>query len=110
MFRTKVFLDGIRYPANALLTEDMALWFYLLSLGLKFANINEVLLDYRLNEDTLSRRMGAKKALNEVKIRTRNMFVLKRISFKNVMLIASRFVFHLMPLYFVKLAYSKARG
>ena len=109
MFRGKVFDGGYRYPVNTTLTEDMALWFELLNAGFKFANINDVLLEYRLNENTIQRRKGFNKALSEIKIRLRNMKSLNQVNMKNILLIGARIVFHLMPDYLVKIAYKKAR-
>ncbi|MCD9513360.1 glycosyltransferase [Photobacterium carnosum] len=109
MFRSSVFEKGIRYPENTVLTEDMALWFLLLNNGFQFANINEILLDYRLNENTINRRKGFKKAMSEINIRTKNMISLKQVNIKNISLIGARIVFHLMPSSLVKLAYKKAR-
>lgn len=109
MFRVSVFHSGVLYPTKTTLTEDMGLWFDLLSRGFRFANLEEVLIDYRLNENTISRRKGVKKALSEVKIRGYYMFVLNKVSFKNVFLILSRIVFHIMPSKLVKLAYRKMR-
>ncbi|WP_318474752.1 glycosyltransferase [Photobacterium leiognathi] len=109
MFRTSVFKNGIRYPENTTLTEDMALWFILLNKGYRFANLNEILLDYRLNEGTINRRKGFKKAMSEINIRIRNMISLKQIDLKNISLIGARIIFHLMPSSLIKLAYKKAR-
>ena len=109
MFRTEVFIDGNRYPTDTALTEDMAFWFELLKNGYIFGNLNEILLDYRLNENTIERRKGIGKAMSEVRIRKNNMFALKQFSLKNVLLIYSRIIFHLMPSKLVKLAYKKAR-
>lgn len=109
MFRATVFTDGNRYPTDTAFTEDMALWFNLLNKGYRFGNINEVLLDYRFDENTIDRRKGIDKALSEVRIRTLNMFMLKQFSFKNMLLIYSRVVFHLMPSSLVKLAYKRLR-
>ncbi|WP_421289332.1 glycosyltransferase [Aeromonas veronii] len=109
MFRRRVFETGIRYPTDTALTEDMALWFELLVNGFKFANINEVLLDYRLNENTIKRRKGVDKALSEVKVRLYYMFKLKRISFRSILLILSRVVFHLLPDSIMKYAYKNVR-
>ncbi|UKA02550.1 glycosyltransferase [Photobacterium damselae] len=109
MFRASVFAKGHRYPENTTLTEDMALWFQLLNDGIRFANLNEVLLDYRLNENTIYRRKGLKKAMSEINIRTKNMLTLKQVNFKNISLIGARIVFHLLPSTLVKLAYKKAR-
>ena len=109
MFRSSVFSCGIRYPTNTALTEDMALWFELLRKGYRFGNLNEILLDYRLNENTIERRKGLGKAMSEIRIRTINMFLLKQFSFKNILLIYSRLAFHLMPSSVLKLAYKRAR-
>ncbi|WP_413506112.1 glycosyltransferase [Photobacterium phosphoreum] len=109
MFRTSVFEKGFRYPEDTTLTEDMALWFLLLNNNIRFANMNEILLDYRLHHNTINRRRGIKKAISEIKIRTTNMIMLKRVNAKNIILISARVVFHLMPPFFIKLAYKKAR-
>lgn len=87
----------------------MALWFDLLNAGFKFSNINEVLLDYRLSENTVNRRKGIKKALSEIKVRFHNMISLKQVSVWNVTMIFARIIFHLMPNFLVKLAYKNAR-
>lgn len=109
MFRTSVFQSGVRYPTDTSLTEDMALWFVLLNKGYRFANLNEVLLDYRLNEHTLERRRGGDKAVSEFKIRFKNMVKLKKVSLKNILLISVRLVFHLLPSSILKIAYKKLR-
>jgi len=109
MFRSTIFVAGNRYPTNTALTEDMAFWFKLLANGYRFGNLNEVLIDYRLNENTITRRIGLDKALSEVRIRTKYMFALKQVSFKNSVLIFSRIIFHLLPSNLVKFAYKKAR-
>lgn len=96
MFRISIFENGIRYPTTAGLTEDMALWFHLLVKGYRFANIPDVLLDYRLNDSTLRRRRGLSKAFDEVKIRLKYMRLLRKTSFKSIFFIISRFLFHFM--------------
>ncbi|HFP9581128.1 TPA: glycosyl transferase, partial [Escherichia coli] len=58
MFRSRVFDSNIRYPVNTYYSEDLALWYILLANGYKFANIPEILLKYRITEDTLFRRKG----------------------------------------------------
>lgn len=109
MFRSNVFNSGIRYPTDTSLTEDMALWFILLNKSFRFANINEILLDYRLNENTLERRSGISKAFSEFNIRTKNMISLKQISIRNFTLIMARLIFHILPSSLMKIAYRKAR-
>jgi glycosyltransferase involved in cell wall biosynthesis len=109
MFRVSVFTTGIRYPIDTSLTEDMALWFVLLNKNYQFSNLNEILLDYRLNENTIKRRSGINKAISEFKIRFSNMISLKKISVKNCILIFARLIFHILPPFLIKLAYRKAR-
>lgn len=110
MFRASVFKSsGVRYPVDTELTEDMALWFKLLRSGAKFANLPDILLDYRLNEATLSRRRGLSKALSEVKVRLAYMYSLNRISAKNILGVCSRLFFHMMPLGLIRLAYKHLR-
>ncbi|EGR4342624.1 TPA: glycosyltransferase [Vibrio cholerae] len=109
MFRAKVFQSGIRYPTNTNLTEDMALWFDLIKCGYKLANLNEVLLDYRLNEDAIKRRQGFSKAKSEFIVRFKYMQSSKNNSLKNLTLISSRLVFHILPLPILKLMYKFAR-
>jgi glycosyltransferase involved in cell wall biosynthesis len=109
MFRNSLFVLGYRYPLNTPLTEDMAFWFLLLHHGFRFANVGEVLLDYRLNENTIERRRGLSKSINETKLRFYYMVVLKQITILNIFYIFSRFFFHLLPSSFVKLLYRRFR-
>lgn len=109
MFRASIFNENIRYPLNTSFTEDMALWFVLLNHNFNFGNLNDILLDYRLNEGTLTRRSGIKKATSEFTIRFKNMFTLKRVNVKNIILIGSRLFFHLLPPYLMKMAYKRSR-
>lgn len=109
MFRSSIFKTGVRYPVDTALTEDMALWFQLLQLGFKFANLSEPLLDYRLTEDTVSRRKGGDKAMSEFIIRFKYMFILKKVSLSNIIKIFSRLLFHILPVSMLKLAYKVFR-
>ncbi|OCH05713.1 glycosyltransferase [Aliivibrio fischeri] len=109
VFNIDIFIKGFRYPTNTKFTEDMAFWLLLLDEGYIFSNLNEVLLDYRLNEDTVSRRKGIDKALSEIKIRLKYMFRLNKVSLKNSFLIFSRLVFHILPDIVIKRLYIKLR-
>ncbi|MDT3275666.1 glycosyltransferase [Shewanella sp. SP2S2-4] len=109
MFKNSLFELGYRYPLNTHLTEDMAFWFLLLHRGFKFANVGQVLLDYRLNENTIERRRGLSKSVNETKLRFYYMFVLKQMTILNFFYISSRFFFHLLPPSFVKFLYRRFR-
>lgn len=109
VFRREVLEANVRYPTNTMLTEDMALWFLLLSKGYSFGNVNEVLLEYRLNENTIYRRRGFLKGWSEFRLRFYYMFKLKAFSIKNILLIAARLGFHVLPTSVLKLAYKKLR-
>lgn len=109
MFRVRVFNHGVRYPENTSFTEDMALWFNLLENGTRFGNIPYILLNYRLNENTVLRRKGKSKALSEFKLRWTYMFKLKKVTMKSVVFIVSRLIFHILPPGIMELAYKRLR-
>lgn len=109
MFRKSVFESGIRYPSNTSLTEDMGLWILLLKNGFIFHNINEILLDYRINNATMKRRYGFKKAISEFKSRFLFMIQLNRVTVPNVFGVFSRLIFHLLPASLMKLVYKYVR-
>ncbi|QCA17952.1 glycosyltransferase [Citrobacter freundii] len=109
MFRSSVFKDGYRYPLDTKFTEDMALWFCLLDKGYHFHNIPEILLDYRLNENTFSRRRGLRKAMSEFSIRFKYMIRLKEFNVKRSAALMIKFIFHILPLFIIRYAYKKHR-
>lgn len=110
MFRTKVFTSSdVRYPTDTALTEDMSLWLLLLAEGYRFANIPEVLLKYRLNENTVDRRRGIGKGWSEAAIRFNYMFKLNRVSLRNVSLISFRIIYHILPATLIKYMYKNMR-
>lgn len=109
MFRCSVFDYGLRYPINTHYTEDMAFWFVLLKEKYVFGNLDEVLIRYRLNEETVRRRKGFAKGLSEFKLRIRYMFILKRVNLTNFCGIMARLVFHLLPVAMIKYAYKTIR-
>ncbi|EFE7186531.1 TPA: glycosyltransferase [Escherichia coli] len=109
MFRAKVFKHGLRYPINTYLSEDLALWYEMIYLGLKFGNVPDVLLKYRLTDSTLSRRKGLKKAGNEIALRFSYMKKMKLITLSNLILLSFKFISHFMPLIITKIMYKKLR-
>ncbi len=109
MFRRRVFEQGNRYPTHTCFTEDMAFWLELLYKNYKFHNLPDVLLRYRLEENTMTRRAGLSKAKSEVSLRLGYMFLLNKFSFKNMFLIYSRYFFHLLPPKIMALAYKHLR-
>lgn len=110
IFRSSVFCDkNVRYPTNTRLTEDMALWFSMLAKGFTFQNIPDVVLKYRINTSTLSRRRGVSKACSELKIRFDFMRKMKLLSLSNIFKIFFGFVMHLLPTCFLSLLYKYFR-
>ena len=109
IFRSSIFKDGIRYPLNTKFTEDMALWFCLLEEGYHFHNLPEVLLDYRIDENTFSRRRGLRKAISEFSIRFKYMIKLREFNINNSIVLLGKFCFHILPLFIIRYAYKKYR-
>lgn len=87
----------------------MALWLKLIEDGYRLANLNEVLLDYRLNENAVKRRQGIGKAISEFDIRFKHMRAMKKSTPKNIVLISLRLLFHVLPLPIIKALYRVAR-
>ncbi len=109
MFRSTVFDDGFRYPTDTCFTEDMALWYVLLEAGKKFSNLPDILLHYKMNENTVDRRRGLSKSISEIELRIKYMRNQQAVSLKNIISLGARFVFHLLPPSFIKLLYKFAR-
>ncbi|MEZ9888017.1 glycosyltransferase [Vibrio breoganii] len=109
VFRKEVFELGLRYPVDTAFTEDMALWFKLLKADLKFGNVPEVLLDYRMTESTVKRRQGWAKGYSEYKLRLKYMLILDSFSFRNFALIFARLLFHIVPAPIMKLIYRRRK-
>lgn len=109
MFRRKIFDDGNRYPTHTTFTEDMAFWLELIYKGYKLHNLPDVLLQYRLEDNTMHRRKGLSKAKSEFSLRMGYMFLLNQVSLKNILLISSRYIFHLLPPNIMSKAYKYLR-
>ncbi|MEZ9668127.1 glycosyltransferase [Vibrio breoganii] len=109
VFDRTVFESGIRYPEDTVFTEDMALWFILIEARYKLGNIPEVLLEYRLTEDTVERRLGWHKGYNEFQLRMRYMISNRTFSLINFIKIFARLPFHILPISLAKLLYRYAR-
>lgn len=105
MFKSSVFNNGMRYPENQPLTEDMCLWLELISANKKFANIDSVLLKYRINEQTLKRRRGLNKAVTELSTRLYYAKKLKMLSVRNLLYILIHFGVRLLPSNIFKLVH-----
>jgi glycosyltransferase involved in cell wall biosynthesis len=60
MFRTELVKWAGFYPTDTILMEDNALWGKAFFAGLRFGNVPEYLLKYRIDDDFYSRRSGIK--------------------------------------------------
>ncbi|MBQ3536163.1 MAG: glycosyltransferase [Alistipes sp.] len=67
LMRSSIFSTGIRYDERYRTSQDIALWFTLLKNGYRLANIEDVVLYFRYNDNIYQRR-GREKAVNEFKI------------------------------------------
>ncbi len=109
VFRRKVFECGYRYPINTYLTEDMALWYELLISGYVFGNIPEVLIKYRMDEDTIKRRLGFKKGMSEFLLRLKYMKKMNQLGFFNIIKLLTKSSISILPVPFVKVLYKYMR-
>jgi hypothetical protein len=109
VFRFDVFKAGYRYPEKTFLSEDMAFWFNLIDAKYLFSNLPEILLDYRISDKTLLRRLGFRKAASEVKIRIS--YCLKAGVFSPFVYlkILSRMFFNILPLPIIRIIYANFR-
>ncbi|HGS4434222.1 TPA: glycosyltransferase [Vibrio cholerae] len=109
VFDINIFKSKIRYPENTTFTEDMALWLIIIEKGFKLGNIPVVLLDYRLGEDTVKRRLGFNKGISELKLRLSYMARNKIYSLPSLFKVLLRLPFHILPVSLVKFLYKYAR-
>ncbi|XRE42604.1 hypothetical protein ACIVBQ_000808 [Tenacibaculum discolor] len=73
MFRKQLLLEkGIRYDEDFIQAQDYKLWCDLSDFG-KYQNINEVLLNYRVNSQQVSKKSGKLQNKNGNEIRKRHM-------------------------------------
>lgn len=66
MFRHRIFKNGLRYSNRYFICEDITLWFDAVHAGYIINNIPDIVLRFRRNDNTMSRR-ARKKAFSEFK-------------------------------------------
>lgn len=108
VFRMAIFEEGFRYKSELMNTQDYYLWVDLLAAGKKFANINEPLLKFRVNNSFHSRR-GFKKAMNDLNSRIYAFKKLDTFNLGNVIHTVSLFLLRIAPTSIKKWAYSTLR-
>ncbi|OMO31807.1 hypothetical protein BH582_12140 [Vibrio sp. 10N.222.47.A9] len=109
IFDICLFEKGFRYPTDNILTEDMCFWVELLREGFIFANLDDVVLDFRISNATLFRRNGYRKGVNELFLRFCHMKSMNRVSMLNIIKILSKFFTYLLPPSILKIAYKNLR-
>jgi len=108
MFSSSIFKSGHRYDSSLMNTQDYYLWVELATKGIKFTNINEPLLYFRVDENFHKRR-GFKKVINEFRGRIFAMNHLKIYSFRNIVFTVAYFILRILPSSISKIAYNHLR-
>jgi len=109
MARLKIFEDGFRYDPEANLVEDYKLWTTLAVNGYTFANIQEPLLKFRVDQDFYRRRAGLRKAVVEFKIKIKAMKTLKDYRLSNFIYLFAYFIMRISPTYIIRKLYTFLR-
>ncbi|RIH70364.1 glycosyl transferase [Vibrio splendidus] len=109
LFRISVFSESkCRYKPELKNTQDYYLWVDMIHKKLLFANLNEALLKFRIDNDFHTRR-GFKKAVNDVKSRLYAFQILNNYSFSNLFHVFLLFILRVSPAMVKKLAYERLR-
>jgi glycosyltransferase, group 2 family len=104
MIRREVFDAGIRYNEQYRTSQDLALWFDILISGRKIANLDNITIKFRRDNDVFKRR-SKEKAKNEFKIYIsgiRRLFGLFNLYYFFPL---SRYLFRLMPISVIRFIY-----
>lgn len=105
MMRRRIFDSGIRYNEKYKICQDIDLWFRLLSLGYKFANLEERTIFFRRNTTLLSRRRSFQRAYVEFRIYMTGIYSLKGLYTWQYIYPFARFGFRLLPPFIIKWIY-----
>tara|TARA_B110000211_G_scaffold184861_1_gene209649 strand:- start:1015 stop:1845 length:831 start_codon:yes stop_codon:yes gene_type:complete len=110
LFRISIFIESKhRYRADLLNTQDYYLWIDLGKHGYKFANINEPLLYFRI-DNSFHKRRGLKKAKNDFNARLYAMNKLNMTSVPNLVISFMVFGLRVSPPFIKKIAYKYLRN
>lgn len=105
MMKSSIFKQGIVYDERYRTSQDVALWFDLVSKGFNIANLTDVLLKFRASDTMFSRR-SRHYAKNEFLIWMRGIHKLYGIFTPYYTYPLLRFIFRLMPISIIKFIYS----
>lgn len=106
MMRKSMFDEGISYNPNYRTTQDLALWFDVLAAGYEVANINEVLLKFRREDDVYHRRTNWNDSWLEFEIHEKGIYKLYGFSPYKSLFPVARFVIRFLPSSILKNLYN----
>lgn len=109
VFRRRVFEQGFRYPVDTHQSEDFLLWLNLLRNGFRFANLDEPLLSFRIDDNFYHRRANVKKGLSELQVRLKAVFALNLPRTRNLTLALAHFAAKCVPASGLRLLYRHLR-
>jgi glycosyltransferase involved in cell wall biosynthesis len=109
MVRRRVFEAGYRYPTNAFLAEDYALWIELAARGYTFANIPKPMLKFRISGNFFEKRRGIRRAIADVNIKSYAIICMDAYTVANIAHLLSNFVMRVLPASLLKVLYYKTR-
>ena len=99
VFRKHIFDNGILYNKKYKTTQDLDLWFRLISLGYKIANTSDVVLKFRLNNDLANGRSN-KKSADEFLICFNGIYDLYGLNYRLIYPVI-RLIFGLLPKFLI---------
>jgi glycosyltransferase involved in cell wall biosynthesis len=106
MMRRRMFDEGISYNSNYRTTQDLALWFDVLSAGYEVANLEEVLLRFRREDNIYHRRSNWKDSWLEFKIHEKGIYKLYGFSPYKSLFPVARFMVRFLPSSILKKLYN----
>lgn len=106
MFRRNIFDEGNFYNEKYVTSQDIEMWYSLLTKGYKLGNLDDILLMFRMNKDVAKRR-SFKKGINEFKIYFTGIINLFGFSYKLVFPFI-RLTTRLMPPIIINLIYKSS--
>lgn len=104
MIRRSLFVSGLRYNEKYRTSQDIALWFDALCAGFQIANIDDVTIYFRRENDVFKRR-SREKAFNEFNIYIFGIYRLYGLLTWKYIYPISRLCFRLLPVSAVKWIY-----
>lgn len=105
MMRKRLFNNGLKYNEKFRTSQDIALWFDAIQAGFKIANLNEIILCFRISESTFKRR-NKNKGITEFLIYIKGIRSLFGLyNFKYIYPL-SRLLFRFMPIIIIKYIYN----